>query len=132
MDSNDGRQLNDMRSDELYRKIMAEIGSEQKNAQQRKTAFYAFLLLVSLILLFPAYNLLKENIISSGFMDYVSLIFSDWAIIYKYWRSFGLSLLEVLPAMSLAAFLVVILAILESVRYLSGQLAGQHIKFKLN
>jgi len=132
MEQDKNRQLDSEQSRRLLGLIMRQIGREQKKADLFRTAFFSATLIISLLALFPVFNLLKSNLVASGFAEYFSLIFSDWEIVSAYWQNFSLSLLEVLPVMSLAAFLTVILILLESVRHLSMEISGRGIRFKLN
>ncbi len=125
------RQLNQRQIDDLYDRITLKINREQKKADLTRTIFYAGIFGLSLAALIPSFNLLKADAAASGFWEYFSLVFSDSAIIAKYWQNFSLSLLEVLPAMSLAAFLAVIFALLESLKCLAKDYSVGRIGFKI-
>ena len=48
-----------------------------------------------------------------GFINFFSLMFSDFSSVVTYWQSFAMILLETLPALSLALFLAVFIYCLE-------------------
>lgn len=121
MNQNFNPQLTPKRAEDLMDRINLKIASEQKKAVRRRTVFFTGTFIISMIAIMPAYNALADNLAASGFMDYFSLLFSDWAVISRYWQNFVLSLLEVLPVMSLAAFLTVIFVILESLKHLVAE-----------
>jgi ABC-type spermidine/putrescine transport system permease subunit I len=73
---------------------------------------------VSLIGLFPSYNMLLSDFNQSGFLQFFSLTFSDFSIVATYWKSFTMTLLQTLPALSLALFLAVLLTFLQSIKSL--------------
>lgn len=132
MEQQNGQKLNKKQSDDLFNRIMLEMRREQKKADQIRAAFFSFTFIASLLAFVPALNLLRANLTASGFMDYFSLLFSDWGVIAEYWQSFVLSLLEVLPVMSLAVFLAVIFVFLESLKHLATEIPPWRIRFKLN
>lgn len=113
------KQLNTKQREELLGRIMKNIEIERSKQQRRNTVFFCCTLVASLAVILPAFNFLRQNILSSGFMDFLSLAFSDPALVARYWQSFVLSLLEALPVVSLAVFLSVVLALLESIRRLA-------------
>ena len=131
MDDNRGRQLDQAQSTELFDRIMKQIGKEQKKSDRIKSAFFGATFALSLILIVPAFNLLRFNFAASGFMDYFSLMFSDSEITARYWRNFIIALLEVLPVMSLAAFLTVVFVLLESLKHLASDFSSGKIRLNM-
>ncbi len=82
----------------LFEKIMLGIGAEKnKIAIRRKIAVFSVILAGSFIGLFPAVKAVYSSLISSGFTQLFSLVFSDTAIVMSLWQNFALSLLETLP-----------------------------------
>lgn len=86
---------------------------------KRRIAVFSIVLIGSIIAFFPVFNMLKSAFVESGFMQFLSLLFSDFEVVLSYWQSFALSLLESLPVLSLMAFLAVVLGFLESAKYLT-------------
>jgi len=85
---------------------------------RRRIFIFSFIFIVSIIAIIPVFHGLEKAISDSGFLQFLSLIFSDFKIVMTYWQSFALSLLESLPVLNLALFLVVVLAFLESIKFL--------------
>ena len=105
--------------EKLFEKIMRRIGEEQRFAAKRRLVFISLGAIVSLAVLVPAFNLARTNLAESGFLQFLSLAFSDFGIIIAYWQSFAMSLLETIPAISLAMFFVVIFMFLGSLKLLA-------------
>lgn len=45
-----------------------------------------------------------QDVLATGILDVFSLIFSDFAVVMNHWDSFIYSIIELLPALSLAGF----------------------------
>ena len=93
------------------------LAKERQSALVRSVAF-AIGLVVSLAAFIPALHSVQTAMAESGFLSYLSLLFSDTEAILSTGWSFTLILLESLPVFSLALFLVIILLFLESVFHL--------------
>lgn len=106
-------------------KIIQRIALEENiAASRRKTAFFFALLTSFIAALFPFLQMAKHESVESGFFDYISLLFSNFGGTMESWRSFGLGLLESLPATSLSAFLLVLFAGLFSLKFLTNRSYG--------
>ncbi|MFA6421818.1 MAG: hypothetical protein WCV92_00205 [Candidatus Buchananbacteria bacterium] len=106
-------------SDGLFYKIINRIEEEKKLRKIRKKIIYSSLLFsCSLIAVVPAIISLWTNLDSSGFNSFASLLFSDSGMIFVYWQSFSLALLETLPVINLILVLAVAMGILTSLRFL--------------
>ena len=99
---------------DLLQKIMKRIHKEERLLVLRRIFIFSATLIASLVAFVPSLKTLAANFSQSGFFNFFSLIFSDFSSVAKYWQSFGMILLESLPAISLAVFLAVLLALLES------------------
>ncbi len=71
------------------------------------------------MLAIPAFQFAQASLVESGFIDFASLAFTDIGAILPYWESFGSALVESLPIMSIALFLFVVFAFLESLKYVA-------------
>jgi hypothetical protein len=98
----------------LADRIMESIRYKQRVIAFKKTALFSFTFLASLIAVMPAFSWLHSDIANSGFLSFSSLIFSDFSIVVRYWQSFGMTILETLPALSIALFLIVLAILMES------------------
>lgn len=106
--------------EELFLRIMNRIHKEQRLLViKRRIAVFSVILVGCVIALLPAFNMVKIALAESGFMQFLSLLFSDFGVVASYWQSFALTLLESLPILSLTIFLAVILGFLESAKYLT-------------
>ncbi|MFA6322504.1 MAG: hypothetical protein WCX71_03415 [Candidatus Buchananbacteria bacterium] len=108
---------------ELLAKIMAKINQEKKiGLIKRKLFFSTVIFFGSITALVPIFSIFRSNLVESGFWHYVSLIFLDFDIIKTYWQDFGLTILETLPTLSLAAILSAFLVILTASRSITQQI----------
>lgn len=107
---------------ELFNKVINRIRAEEcaKSAKHRAILF-SIIFIISLGALIPAISSAHAAIDASGFFSFASLIFSDMRIVLATWQDFTLSLLEALPALSLAAVLAAVFTTLGSLRYLVGE-----------
>ena len=103
----------------LFNRIMNRIHKERQFLIRKRIVVFALLFMGSLIAVFPAFRALEKSITESGFMQFLSLIFTDFRMVVTYWQSFVLSLLESLPIINLTIFLIIILAFLESIKFLA-------------
>ena len=105
--------------EELFGKIMERIHRQERLAALRKRLIiFSIGLAGSLAAFVPALRLMQQSLAESGFAQFFSLIFSDFGIVLTYWQNFALTLLESLPALSIAVFLVTIFVFLESLKFL--------------
>jgi len=103
----------------LLEKILKRIHKEERLLVLRRIIVFSVMLTGSLIGFVPSLKMLLSDLGSSGFANFLSLIFSDFPSIATYWQSFIMILLETLPAVSLALFLAVVLLFLQSIKSLS-------------
>ena len=102
----------------LFEKIIKRIHKEERVLVLRRVILFSTTLLISLVAFFPAFSMLMADFNHSGFLNFLSLAFSDSSTVMKYWQSFAMTLLEALPALSLALFLAIILTFLQSIKSL--------------
>lgn len=104
----------------LFDRVMKGIQKEKKlMILKRRIALFSIGFVGSFVAFFPTFKTLETNIYSSGFMQFSSLIFSDFKIIITYWQNFAMTLLETLPAINLAGFLTVLFVFFISLRFLT-------------
>lgn len=104
----------------ILNRIMLRIKAEQRLlAIKQRVVIFSLVFIGSVIAFVPTFRMVQAEISSSGFLQFFSLIFSDLGTVLAYWQSFTMSLLETLPAFSLAIFLAVVFAFLESLRFLA-------------
>lgn len=103
----------------LFEKIIKHIHKEERLLVLRRTIIFSITLIGSLIGFVPSLRMLLADFNQSGFLNFFSLIFSDFSSVATYWHSFSLILLETLPAVSIVVFLAVLLTILQSVKVLT-------------
>lgn len=107
----------------LYGNILAKIEREKKRIARVKLAIFGMTALVFISTLIPVYKYTAQEFYSSGFFEYLSILFSDGSIAIIYWRETLLSLAESLPLISLTMMLSVVFVIMGSIK-----LALKHIK----
>lgn len=106
--------------DELFGKIIDRIQKEKIVKQiKRKLYLWSIIVALSLGAFIPTTIIIKNSLAHTGFMQYLSLLFSDTAIIMSYWKSFGLSLLGALPLTGLILFSLVLAIFMESLKILT-------------
>jgi len=108
-------------SDDIWRAIQAK----EARSLKIQSLLYSFVGILSLGgFVFIAISL-KQQFASSGFFEYVSLIFSDGGLIALYWKEYLLSLVDSLPIASLGALLFLLCSMLVSIRKVIQQLKGK-------
>ncbi|MCX6736560.1 MAG: hypothetical protein NTW73_00500 [Candidatus Parcubacteria bacterium] len=93
---------------ELRFLLLSKIQKEQLRAFKTKRSIFVFSSIFSFLLMLPILFNLSQSLDQSGFNQYVSLVFSDGAILANYWKELAWSLAESLPIMILIAFLSVL------------------------
>ena len=111
--------MNDTAQKALYKQIIIRI--RKTEALQAKIKLYCSFVvtLISCSVLVAAGMWLFRDISQSGLLDMMLLLFSDAGTVAVYWRDFASSVLEFLPAASLAACLGSVAMLMVSVSYLS-------------
>ncbi len=84
---------------------------------RRQLALASLLLLSSLVALVPIFRAAYADLSASGFLSYLSLLFSDFSIVVSSWQSFAFSLLETIPVVSLTLLLAVTFIFLFALRF---------------
>ena len=103
----------------IFGRIMARLRAEQRLLTiKRRMAIFSIGLIGSGVAFIPVFKMAQVEISNSGFLQFFSLLFSDFGTVAAYWQSFVLSLLETFPAVSAAALLSVILVFLGSLKFL--------------
>lgn len=103
----------------LFERIVNRIHKEQRLLTiRRRIAIFSVGLSGSSVVFIPVFKMLSAELAESGFIQFLSLLFSDFSIVARYWQSFVLTLLETLPAISLIVFLTIIFVFLESLKFL--------------
>lgn len=87
--------------------------------ERKLRAFYALLSFVPLLVLSGlAWRSLQTDLESTGFVEYASLILSDFQAVLIHWQEFAFSLLETAPVVSIASVFAVLLGWLLALRFL--------------
>lgn len=105
----------------LLEKCIKRIHKEERILVIKKLSMFSLMFLASLAGFLPSLKMLLSDFASSGFLNFFSLIFSDFSSVAKYWQSFMMLLLQTLPAISLAVFLAVVLLFLQSLRSITKE-----------
>ena len=102
--------------DILPSKIILRIGQIQTKRDKTRIIISRTVGGLSFIALFPVFINIINQLHSSGFWNYFSLIFTDTSIVATYWREFSLSLVDSLPIFQLSLILLLILSLSISLR----------------
>jgi hypothetical protein len=114
-------------SGDIWRAIQAK----EARSLKIQSLFYGFIGILSLGgFVFIAITL-KKQFASSGFFEYVSLIFSDSGLIALYWKEYLLSLADSLPVASLGALLFLLVSALISIKKAVQQYKNKLLVAKL-
>ncbi|MDO8581807.1 MAG: hypothetical protein Q7S16_02940, partial [bacterium] len=99
--------------------IIKRIDAERMFAVKRRFAIFSAGFFVSFFALLPVFNMMRADMVQSGFAEFFSLLFSDIGMVAVYWQNFSITLLESLPAASIAAFLATVFVFLGSLRFIT-------------
>jgi len=112
---------------DLYDRIINQINREERlMILKRRLILRSSGLLLSIFAFIPLTFKLLSDIAQSGFSQFFSLLFSDFNIIMANIGDYVLSLLELMPALSLSLFLA---ALLSAIFY-TAKLADSYVDFK--
>ena len=106
----------------LLEKILKRIHREERLLVARRVIIFSIMLIGSLAGFVPSLKMVLSDFSSSGFLNFFSLLFSDFSTVATYWQSFSMILLETLPALSLTLFLFVLFILLQSIKSLTKNL----------
>lgn len=113
-------------SDRLFDKVIGRIQQFQRDkrvkAVKRRIFVFSALSLISLIAFVPAFSTMKLNMTESGFLNFISLLFSDFKVVMSYWQNFTMSLLESLPVVNLVLVFFLVFSFLWSLKSLFGNI----------
>lgn len=103
----------------LLEKIIYRIHEERRLLNfKRRIIFFSVGLIGSIVALIPSFRALKGGLVESGFIKFLSLLFSDFGVVMTCWQNFALALLESLPTINIIVFLVVIFIFFGSLKFL--------------
>lgn len=109
--------------DNLFEKIMHRIKKERQSLIFKRRVMILSISIIGIIgavaAFVPAFKMAQTEFNESGFLYFLSLIFSDFETVAAYWQNFIMSLLETLPVMGLAILLLTILVFLGSLKFLA-------------
>ncbi|MCX6755984.1 MAG: hypothetical protein NTX85_01445 [Candidatus Nomurabacteria bacterium] len=103
-------------TDELSACIFLAIRAEQNKEYRLRMYMHGVLSFSFLIVMVPVIQSLVADLSSSGIFQYASLIFSDSSSLSVAWQELSMSIVDVLPGMSIALFAVVLFALSISIR----------------
>ncbi len=105
--------------DNLAGRILLSIEQEKKlRIIRRRLLAYLFVFCVSALSVVPLFISAMRSLINSGFFDFAWLLVTDTPAIASFWQIFAEALLESMPAFSIAALSIALLAAFESLRLL--------------
>ncbi len=104
----------------LFDRIICRIREERRLLVfKRRLAFYSVGAIGSLIAFIPAFGAMWTELAQSGLAQFISLIFSDTRAVLAFWDVFTLSILESLPAFSIAVVFATLFIFLSSLKLLA-------------
>jgi len=102
----------------LFSRIIKRLGLEKELAIVRgNLKFFTTLLVMFLILSVFAFIGVKHVLAESSFGPFVSLIFSDPAVVIKYWHSFLFAAFESMPGVAIAGLIFSLAFLILFVRF---------------
>lgn len=99
---------------DLMSQVIERLGQDQKRQARRNFFVFGLVDIFSAMVLVSSSFYLFKLIASSGFYNYLSLLWSDGGMISLYWHELLLSLIESLPVLGLIVLLGGTLALLLS------------------
>ncbi|MDD5639231.1 MAG: hypothetical protein PHR47_00250 [Candidatus Pacebacteria bacterium] len=106
-------------SNKLFEKIMLRISREEKlSIVKKRIAVFSVFLIISLGGFVYSFIAVQNALVSSGFTQFFSLIFSDFNIVIAYWQNFLFTLLESLPVFAMVVFLIMFSIVLSFLTFL--------------
>ena len=91
---------------DLFPRIMKRLGLEKELVLVKRYAgFFSVLLTIFVVLSIFAFIGVKSVLKESGFLPFISLIFSDLGMVVKYWDSFLFLIFESAPGFVFAGFI---------------------------
>ena len=107
----------------LLERIINRIQTERNLLTvKRRLVIFSVGFIGSIAAFVPVFKMVYQGFAESGFMQFLSLLFSDTGVVLSYFGNFLSSLLEALPITGLLAFLTVLLIFLESLKLLAKNL----------
>ena len=103
-------------TDELSALVFLAVQGEQNKEYRLRMYLHGLLSFSFMIVMIPVVQSLVSDLSNSGIFQYVSLIFSDSSSLSFAWQEMSLSIVDVLPGMSIALFAVVLFALSISLR----------------
>jgi hypothetical protein len=100
----------------ILERLFAALNKRKQAERLWRVRLFAMSAFVSVAALIPVAISLMKAFAASNFDAYMSLVFSDRSVIISSWKEITASLAESLPALTLAAALVLIAAFLWSLR----------------
>jgi hypothetical protein len=108
----------------LEKQIIGHLRSRQRRSALIRSALFLVGFVFSLAALVPAFQSAWGSLSDTGFLAYLSLAFSDTGSILSSWGAYLSALLEALPILNLIVLFAVMLALLESVRFLAQSISS--------
>ncbi|MFA6252313.1 MAG: hypothetical protein WCX74_02855 [Candidatus Paceibacterota bacterium] len=106
-------------SNDLFEKIVIRIGKEEKlQIVKKRIILFSLFLVASSLGLIYSFLAVQDALVSSGFAQFFSLIFSDFGIVAAYWQNFAFTLLESLPVFALVVSLSMLSLVLGIFNFL--------------
>lgn len=102
--------------DHLKSNILRGILSEEKNRARKLLVISIITAFVSIGSILASVKYALTSFYQSSFYSYATLLFSDPDVVMRYWREFGLALLESLPVVGVILCLAAFFALLISLR----------------
>lgn len=104
---------------DLFLKVMSSIKNERRRlAMCRRFVLASITCMAALLALYPVWNAFHAEFLSSGFSQFLSLLFWDTRSVLDNWQDYLLSLLESFPIVNAAVLLAVIWSFLVSLKFI--------------
>ena len=101
----------------LFNKIILAIKKEQELQHTKRLLFGFLLLLIISIISTPfSFGLLVNQIKSSGIHYFISSAFSNFSVFITFWKEFSLAILESIPIVAVAIFILDMALVLFTLR----------------
>ena len=109
--------------------IVKNIKREARRRTTLTMSLYGTTALGALAAFIPAYSYMSDEIVRTGFSEFLSLTYSDSALVITNWREMIFTILESLPIVGIVAILILTLAVLGSLRMIA-QTSRTNVRIK--
>ena len=108
--------IDDKAPERVFSAVLKRIEDRKTKQEHAKAFAHGLLAIIAVIAIVPAISYFISEATQSGFLQYLSLVFSDGSAILSDWKDLTMSILESIPIISSISCLALIFIIANSLR----------------